>query len=170
MNFSKFLIQLTKYRRFHYPNLNLRLDLQKQKTNCLVIVTMIKLSNWTDKFDYRAGSKRTWLASFASKRLYITVINSFSQKLSTWVIAKSNIFTRIDFCCLQVWHFWEQLRCVALSPQIMGITIALLFSLETCFVEIQSVLVNLPVQKDVSFSGQKQLSMSAMRVCVPGAQ
>ena len=25
--------------RFHYPNLNLRLDLQKQKTNCSVIVT-----------------------------------------------------------------------------------------------------------------------------------
>ena len=30
-----------KYRRFHYPNLNLRLDLQKQKTNCSVIVTRI---------------------------------------------------------------------------------------------------------------------------------
>ena len=30
-----------KYRRFHYPNLNLRLDLQKQKTNSSVIVTRI---------------------------------------------------------------------------------------------------------------------------------
>ena len=41
VNFSKLLIKPTKYRRFHYPNLNLRLDLQKQKTNCSVIVTKI---------------------------------------------------------------------------------------------------------------------------------
>ena len=38
-NFSKLLIKQTKYRRFHYPKLNLRLDLRKQKTNCSVIVT-----------------------------------------------------------------------------------------------------------------------------------
>ena len=30
-----------KYRRFHYPHLNLRLDLKKQKTNCSVTVTRI---------------------------------------------------------------------------------------------------------------------------------
>ena len=35
--------------------------------------------------------------SFPSKSLNITVINSFLQKLSTWVTAKSNISTRIDF-------------------------------------------------------------------------
>ena len=35
--------------------------------------------------------------SFPSKTLNITVINSFLQKLSTWVTAKSNISTRIDF-------------------------------------------------------------------------
>ena len=35
--------------------------------------------------------------SFSSKSLNITVINSFLQKLSTWVTAKSNISTRIDF-------------------------------------------------------------------------
>ena len=39
--FSKLLIKPTKYRRFHYPDLNLRLDLQQQKTNCSVIVTRI---------------------------------------------------------------------------------------------------------------------------------
>ena len=44
VNFSKLLIKPTTYRRFHYPNLNLRLDLQKQKTNCSVIVTRIYLS------------------------------------------------------------------------------------------------------------------------------
>ena len=41
VNFSKLLIKPTKYCRFHYPNLNLRLDIQKQKTNCSVIVTRI---------------------------------------------------------------------------------------------------------------------------------
>ena len=34
---------------------------------------------------------------FCIKSLNITVINSFLQKLSTWVTAKSNISTRIDF-------------------------------------------------------------------------
>ena len=35
--------------------------------------------------------------SFPSKSLNITVINSFLQKFSTWVTAKSNISTIIDF-------------------------------------------------------------------------
>ena len=39
--FLKALIKPTKYRRFHYPNLNSRLDLPKQNTNCLVIATKI---------------------------------------------------------------------------------------------------------------------------------
>ena len=41
VNFSKLLIQPTKYRRFHDPNQNLRLELQKQNTNCSVNVTRI---------------------------------------------------------------------------------------------------------------------------------
>ena len=41
VNFSKLLIKPTKYRRFLHPNLNLRLDLQKQTTNCSVIITKI---------------------------------------------------------------------------------------------------------------------------------
>ena len=41
--------------------------------------------------------KKTRLVSFPSKSLNIAVINSFLQKLSTWVTAKSNISTRIDF-------------------------------------------------------------------------
>ena len=44
VNFSKLLIKPTKYHRFHYPNLNLRLDLPKQKTNCSVIATRKYLS------------------------------------------------------------------------------------------------------------------------------
>ena len=46
------------------------------------------------------------------------------------------------FCCLQVWQFWEQLRRLAHSPLIVGMTIALLVSLEMCIVQIQSVWVN----------------------------
>ena len=41
VSFTKVLMQPTKCRRFHYPNLYLRLDLQKQKTNCSVIATRI---------------------------------------------------------------------------------------------------------------------------------
>ena len=37
---------------------------------------------------------------FPSKSLNLTVINSFLQKLSTWVTAKSKISTRIDFLLL----------------------------------------------------------------------
>ena len=44
--------------------------------------------------------KKTWHVSFPSKSLNNTVINSFLQKLSTWVTAKSNISTRIDFLLL----------------------------------------------------------------------
>ena len=41
--------------------------------------------------------KKTRLSSFPSKNFNNTVINSFLQKLSTWVTAKSNISTRIEF-------------------------------------------------------------------------
>ena len=50
---------------------------------------------------------KTRLASFPSKSLNIKVINSFLQKLSTWVTAKSNISTRIDFLLLSNGRFWE---------------------------------------------------------------
>ena len=43
-NFSKLLIKPRKYRSFNYLNENLRLCLQKQKTNCSVIATRICLS------------------------------------------------------------------------------------------------------------------------------
>ena len=41
VNFPKLLIKPTKYRRFLYPNLNLRLDLQKQRTTYSIIDTKI---------------------------------------------------------------------------------------------------------------------------------
>ena len=40
----------------------------------------------------------------------------------------------------------------------------------TCFVRLQSVRVNFACKNDISISRQKQSSMSAMGVCVPGAQ
>ena len=43
---------------------------------------------------------KTRFASFPSKSINITVINSFLQELSTWVTAKSNISTWIDFLLL----------------------------------------------------------------------
>ena len=47
----------------------------------------------------------------------ITVINSFSQKLSTWVTAKSNISTRIDFLLLTSVTFLRAITmCSALTP------------------------------------------------------
>ena len=52
----------------------------------------------------------------------------------------------------------------------MGLTIALLFSLETCIVQMQTVWVNFACTKNFSISWQKRLSMSAMWVCLPGAQ
>ena len=42
----------------------------------------------------------------------------------------------------QVWNNWDQLRCVAYSPLIVGVTKALLSSLGTCIVPMQSVREN----------------------------
>ena len=50
-------------------------------------------------------------------------------------------------CCKRVWINWEQLRCGAHSPPIVGMTIALLFSLGTCIVQMQSVRVNFAFTK-----------------------
>ena len=47
------------------------------------------------RLSFRFGKNKTCV--FSIKSLNNTVINSFSEKLSTWVTAKSNISTRIDF-------------------------------------------------------------------------
>ena len=49
--------------------------------------------------------------------------------------------------CKQVWKNWEQLKCVAHSLLIVGMTIALLFSFDTCIVQIQSVQVDFACTK-----------------------
>ena len=61
--------------------------------------------------------KKTRLASFPSKSLKNTVINSFLQKLSTWVTAKSNISARIDLLLLISVIFLRAITmCSAFTP------------------------------------------------------
>ena len=61
--------------------------------------------------------KRTRLAFSPSKSLNITVINSFLQKLSTWVTTKSNISTRTDILLLTSVTFLRAITlCSAFTP------------------------------------------------------
>ena len=69
----------------------------------------IRLSFWFEK--------RTRLVSFPSKSFNNTAINSFIQKLSTSVTAKSNISTRIDFLLLTSVTFLRAITmCSAFTP------------------------------------------------------
>ena len=62
--------------------------------------------------------KKTRLVSFPSKSLNNTVINSFLQKFSTWVTAKSNISTRIDFLLPTSVKFLRAITmCSAFTPE-----------------------------------------------------
>ena len=71
------------------------------------------------------------------------------------------------FCCLQVWHFWEQLQCAAHSLPIVGMIIALLYSLETCIVQIQSVWVNFACTKSLfNLWAQAIINVRKVRLCV----
>ena len=69
------------------------------------------------------------------------MINSFLQKLSTWVTAKSNISTRIDFLLLTNVTFLRAITMCSVTD-CAGMTKALFFSLGTCIVQPQSVRVN----------------------------
>ena len=62
-----------------------------------------------------------------------------------------------------MWNNSDQLRCAAQSPLIMGMTIALLFSLGMCIVQLQSVWVILDCTKDFSISRQNRLSFRLAR-------
>ena len=69
-------------------------------------------------------------------------------------------------CCLQVWHFWEQLQCVVHSSLIVGMTIALLFSFRTCIVQIQSVWVNFACTKRLfNLSAETIINVYSARLC-----
>ena len=112
--------------------------------------------------------KKTRLAFFQSKILDITVFNSFLQKLSTLVTAESNISTRIDFLLPTSVTFLRAITmgCVAHSPLIVGMTIALLFSLGTCFVRKQRIRVNFAWTKRLfNFSAEAIINVRNARLC-----
>ena len=69
-----------------------------------------------------------------------------------------------------MWNNWEQLRRVAHWSLVVGITIALLFSLGTCIVQIQNVRVNFPCTKRLFNLSAEAIIKSAMHVSVIGAQ
>ena len=100
-----------------------------------------------DKFVYRSDLERTLLADFPSKSLNYTPLNLFLQKLSTLAIEKITISAITDITMEASVKKWEQLRCVVHSPLIVGMTIALLVSLGTCFVRTQSVRVKFACAK-----------------------
>ena len=65
-----------------------------------------------------------------------------------------------------MWNFWEQLRCVAHSPLIRGMTITLLFSFGTCIVQIQSVRVNFACTKIFfNLSAEVIINVRNARLC-----
>ena len=69
-------------------------------------------------------------------------------------------------CCKQMWINWEQLRCVEHSHLNVGKTIALLSSLGTCFVQIQSVGVKLACTKRLlNLSAEAVINVHNARLC-----
>ena len=68
------------------------------------------------------------------------------------------------FCCLQVKHFSEQLRCVAL---IVRMTIVPLLSFGTCIAQIQSVCINFACTKRLfNLSAEAIINVRNARLCV----
>ena len=99
------------------------------------------------------------------------MINSFSQKLSTWVTAKSNTSTRIDILLLTNVTFLRAITmCSAFTPN-FGYDNNTIILIGDVYCPNTKCLGKLCLRKiNFSISRQKQLSMSAMRVCVSGAQ
>ena len=143
--FSKLLIKLASAYRFPYRSPKLRLDPQSQKTISLLIAITISLHIPVDKFVYPPPPpdlETTILVYFPSKSLNYTAINLFLQKFSTLTIVKFTISTRTDITLqTNVKYSRAITMCSAFTP-IVAMTIALLFSLGTYHVKIQSVQVD----------------------------
>ena len=153
--FSKLLIKLASAYRFPYRSPKLGLDLQSQKTISLLITITISLNFQIEKFVYHSDLQTTILAFFLSKSLNYTVINLFLQKLSALTIVKFTISTRTD------------ITLQTSVKNFRAITMCSAFTLDCGYNNSTIILLG-----DVHFSitWQKRLSMSAMWVCVPGAQ
>ena len=94
--FSKLLIKLSKAYRFPYRSAKLRLDLQSQKTNSLLITITTSLNIQIGKFVYHSDLETAIFAYFPSKSLNYTAINLFLKKLSTFTIVKFTTSTKTD--------------------------------------------------------------------------
>ena len=70
-----------------------------------------------------------------------------------------HLYKNWDYVAKQVWNNWEQLRSVVHSTLIAGMTIALLFSLGTCIVQVKSVRVNFVCTKRLFNLLAERLSM-----------
>ena len=113
----------------------------------LPITTAISLSKQMDKFVYLSVLVNNNSCIFSVKILNNKVINNFLQNFSTLPMAKFATPARTDIKLHKVCINWEQSRCVAHSTLIVGLTIALLISLGTCFVRIQSARENFACAK-----------------------
>ena len=131
-------------------NWDWRLDLQSYGTISLLIFITMSFNIQIDNFVYHSDSEITILVSVSSKLLKYTSINLFIEKLSTLTIAKITVSTGTGFRMQKKWNVWEQLRCVAHSPLIVGMTKALLNLLGTCFVQTKCVLRNFAYKRRLS--------------------
>ena len=98
------------------------------------------------------------------------MINSFLQKLSAWVTAKSNISRRFDFLLLKSVTFLRAITmCSAFSPD-CGYKISTIFLIGDVYCPNTKCLGKFCLHKKTPISPQKRLSMPAMRICVPSAE
>ena len=142
VNFQKFLIQPTRVSQIPLPKPKFEIGFTKAKdemfSHCYKDIA--EHLNRQIRLSFRFEKNNTCVLSIKKFEHYgdhfilTDVVNLGYREIKH--LQESII------CCSQMWHFWEQLQCVAHSSRIVGMTIALLFLLETCIAQIQSVWVN----------------------------
>ena len=136
------------------------MDLQSQKTISLLLTITISLNIQIDKFFYRSDLETTILEYFLSKSLNYSAIILFLQKFSTLTIAKFNISARTEITLQTIVKKMRAITMCSAFTLIVGMTMTLLFSLRTCYVHIQSVLVNFACTEDFQFLGRSEYRCS----------
>ena len=96
-DFLKAFEQANKVSQIPLPKLKFEIRFTKAKNELFshCYKDIVEYLNRQIRISFRFEKNKTCV--FPSKNLNTTVINSFLQKLSTWVTAKSNISTTIDF-------------------------------------------------------------------------
>ena len=150
VEFLKTFDRTNKVSQIPLHELSLRLGLQKQKKR--TVQSLLQGYSWAlEQTNFIVVPVRTEqdLCLFCQKVWTIRwSIHSYRSCQPGLPQNETSVQESI-FCCLQLWHFWEQSHCLAHSSLIVGMTIALLVSLETFSVQLQSVWVN--------FAGTKRL-------------